>query len=57
MDKSKKNYWGIVETAPTGIKNIFEGTFNQCWDKLVGQYGERTLNHIANRGIKIVRIN
>lgn len=56
MEKSKpkKHYWGITREKYL----VYSGTFKQCWDRLVADYGGDRLCYIANNlHIKIERIN
>ena len=55
MEKSpetKKHYWGIVQFNAT----VFEGSFNQCWKRLVEKFGHYTLAELDLVGIRITRI-
>lgn len=47
-----RHYWGITEHGETR----FSGTFRQCWDKLVADFGNNTLAGLTGSGIRISRI-
>ena len=55
MDKStenKKHYWGITENGTT----VFEGSFNDCWKKLLEEYATWTVSELESGRIRITRI-
>ena len=47
-----RRYWQIK--TPKGI--IFTGTFMECWDQLVSEFGQMTLSQLDHAGIQIVRV-
>jgi len=49
---NKRKYWGIVEHEEIR----FTGTFSECWQKLVADFGNMTLAGIQGSGIAIKRI-
>lgn len=53
MTKTKSKYWGVQE-GDEGIG--FSGTFVECWEYLVKQYGEHTLAELDQQNIKVTRI-
>jgi hypothetical protein len=48
-----RHYWGITENGEVR----FTGTFNECWDKLVGDFGSHKLANVMESGIRISRIS
>lgn len=55
MEKSKpkKHYWGITKKG----EPFFTGSFKDCWEKLVDDFGDQKLGHLYHiKRIKIERI-
>lgn len=52
MTATKSKYWGVQEDGKIG----FTGTFNECWEFLVKNFGEQTLNELDKFDVKITRI-
>lgn len=53
MQKSKTHYWAIFQDREV----IFEGTFTECWYKLISTFGNVKLATLQNEGVKIARNN
>lgn len=53
MEKSKRYYWAVFE----GREPIFEGSFKDCWQHLMGSYANVTVRTLVERGIRIARSN
>lgn len=51
-NKNLRHYWGITEHGEIR----FIGTFTECWNKLVADFGNNTLNGLVGSGICISRI-
>lgn len=52
MTKTQSKYWGIQYQQ----RICFTGTFTECWDKLVADFGKHTLAELDQQGIKITRV-
>lgn len=46
-----RRYWKITSKGET----FFEGTFVECWEKLVSEFGNLTLASIAAADVRIER--
>jgi hypothetical protein len=53
VDKSKKYYWAVFQ----GRDPIFEGSFNDCWHHLMGNFCNETVKTLVKRGIRIGRLS
>lgn len=56
MEKSlppKRHYWAIVQ----GKRVLFEGSFKQCWTKLMVKFAKNTLEYLELNDIRIMRNN
>lgn len=51
--KEKSKYWGIQE-GDLGIG--FTGTFTECWERMVKDYGNETLAKLNQQDIRITRV-
>lgn len=56
MDNAKKHYWGVVSNAQRTTP-LHTGSFNDCWEWLVENFGGTTLKDLDTAGIKVTRIN
>jgi len=46
-----RHYWQITNNDGT----LFTGTFDQCWQELVGRYSTLTLGQLQSHGVRISR--
>lgn len=52
MVKDKTNYWGVANN-----ENIeHKGTFKDCWQFMVDNYGALTLQQCKEQNIRVTRI-
>lgn len=49
---NSRNYWGIIAHQEL----YFNGTFAECWDKLVADFGTKTLNELVESGVVLCRV-